>query len=268
MINKAHIKIGDVVYGSSDSVDIMYDENTNVYDKITNMSNAMAYIDIEDNENIEYEDVRPQAVELVDRLDSTSTTSALTANQGKVLKGQIDELNEDVESLNENINELNIKMPFKLGIDENGNYGYIKDGADSVIPFKKGSTYEYHGIDGKAGLNYDTANECILILAVYSARKLNTSNYNYEYYELLGNPEEVIQNYFTVTGGQVEELSYRDFSLPGCVKCDDLGEPTLYVACVGIKFFKCTPTEDTMNITVQRVIGEAGMGCFFEKVSM
>ena len=53
MINKAHIKIGDVVYGSSDSVDIMYDENTNVYDKITNMSNTMAYIDIEDNENIE-----------------------------------------------------------------------------------------------------------------------------------------------------------------------------------------------------------------------
>ena len=38
MINKAHIKIGDVVFGSSDSVDIMYDENTNVYDKITNMS--------------------------------------------------------------------------------------------------------------------------------------------------------------------------------------------------------------------------------------
>ena len=54
MTNKAHIKIGDVVYGSSDSVDIMYDENTNVYDKITNMSNAMAYIDIEDNENVEY----------------------------------------------------------------------------------------------------------------------------------------------------------------------------------------------------------------------
>ena len=173
-----------------------------------------------------------------------------------------------IEKTNDAINELNSNLPFKLGIDENGNYGYIKDGADSVIPFKKGSTYEYHGIDGKAGLNYDTTNECILILAVYSARKLNTSNYNYEYYELLGNPEEVVQNYFTVTGGQVEELSYRDFSLPGCVKCDDLGEPTLYVACVGIKFFKCTPTEDTMNITVQRVIGEAGMGCFFEKISM
>ena len=39
MINKAHIKIGDIIYGSSDSADIMYDENINVYDKITDMSN-------------------------------------------------------------------------------------------------------------------------------------------------------------------------------------------------------------------------------------
>ena len=31
------------------------------------------------------------------------------------------------------------KLPFKLGIDENGNYGYIKVGADTVTPFKSGS---------------------------------------------------------------------------------------------------------------------------------
>ena len=29
------------------------------------------------------------------------------------------------------------KLPFELGIDENGNYGYIKVGADTVTPFKK-----------------------------------------------------------------------------------------------------------------------------------
>ena len=27
-------------------------------------------------------------------------------------------------------------MPFKFGVDSSGNYGYIKDGADTVIPFK------------------------------------------------------------------------------------------------------------------------------------
>ena len=119
MINKAHIKIGDVVYGSSDSVDIMYDENTNVYDKITNMSNTMAYIDIEDNENVEFEGtITGSTVELVDRLDSTSTTSALTANQGKVLKGYIDELNEDVETLNSNKADKDVVDGLSSSINE------------------------------------------------------------------------------------------------------------------------------------------------------
>lgn len=31
---------------------------------------------------------------------------------------------------------LQNKLPFRLGIDENGNYGYIKAGADTVTPFK------------------------------------------------------------------------------------------------------------------------------------
>lgn len=30
-------------------------------------------------------------------------------------------------------------MPFKFGVDSSGNYGYIKDGADTVTPFKGGS---------------------------------------------------------------------------------------------------------------------------------
>lgn len=31
---------------------------------------------------------------------------------------------------------LKEKIPFEFGIDENGNYGYIKVGADTVTPFK------------------------------------------------------------------------------------------------------------------------------------
>lgn len=39
----------------------------------------------------------------------------------------------------ENIEELltYADIPFKFGIDENGNYGYIKAGADTVTPFKR-----------------------------------------------------------------------------------------------------------------------------------
>ena len=38
------------------------------------------------------------------------------------------------------INKLHnkeINLPFEFGIDENGNYGYIKEGADSVTPFNQ-----------------------------------------------------------------------------------------------------------------------------------
>lgn len=36
-----------------------------------------------------------------------------------------------------NINNINKKLPFQLGVDANGNYGYVKDGADTVTPFSK-----------------------------------------------------------------------------------------------------------------------------------
>lgn len=36
------------------------------------------------------------------------------------------------------IKELAVGLPFRLGVDANGNYGYYKDGADTVTPFKTG----------------------------------------------------------------------------------------------------------------------------------
>ena len=38
--------------------------------------------------------------------------------------------------VNEGFNEVNSNLPFALGIDDNGNYGYIKAGADTVTPFR------------------------------------------------------------------------------------------------------------------------------------
>ena len=52
--------------------------------------------------------------------------------------GDWDESKVKTITIKEKIDELNSNLPFKLGIDENGNYGYIKDGADTVIPFKTG----------------------------------------------------------------------------------------------------------------------------------
>ena len=56
----------------------------------------------------------------------------------------------------DNITSLNNKVPFSFGIDANGNYGYIKDGADTVTPFKTGK----HDIilvgTGEINTNYTT----------------------------------------------------------------------------------------------------------------
>lgn len=55
--------------------------------------------------------------DVVDNLSSTRTDASLSANQGRI---------------------LGAKLPFALGIDADGNYGYYKAGADTVTPFKTG----------------------------------------------------------------------------------------------------------------------------------
>lgn len=53
------------------------------------------------------------------------------------MKKYIDEnqLNEAIENIDEKKVDKTA-LPFTFGIDENGRYGYIKDGADTVTPFK------------------------------------------------------------------------------------------------------------------------------------
>lgn len=57
----------------------------------------------------------------------------------------------------------------KFGIDSSGNYGYIKDGADTVIPFKYGNlkvwtSYDYDG----SFLTIDDATEIQMVIAFIS----------------------------------------------------------------------------------------------------
>lgn len=50
------------------------------------------------------------------------------------LKECLDELADEIDKeISEKFDE---KLPFSLGIDEDGNYGYRKEGADTVIPFR------------------------------------------------------------------------------------------------------------------------------------
>lgn len=105
-----------------------------------------------------------------------NTTSGLTATN---TQGAIDELATSVTELNSNLEDININLPFKLGIDENGNYGYIKEGADTVTPFKKGtiSFSKVHQFTGDNVTNYACGEDCYYLCVAcgyYNSTSLST----------------------------------------------------------------------------------------------
>ena len=84
--------------------------------------------------------------DIVDNLTSTDTDKPLSANQGKVLKGELNkkaEIDDTQASADKTYssNKIEGKIPFKFGIDGEGNYGYFK-ADDSFVPF---SRYEFIG---------------------------------------------------------------------------------------------------------------------------
>lgn len=48
---------------------------------------------------------------------------------------KIDLLKKQIKENSNSLDQINQNVPFKFGIDKYGNYGYIKEGADSVTPF-------------------------------------------------------------------------------------------------------------------------------------
>lgn len=71
----------------------------------------------------------------------------------------------------------------KFGIDTNGNYGYYKDGADSVTPFKSGIKLKKTCIYSQLTIDEDY-DECLLVFAsagLYGSLAItNGGNYTME----------------------------------------------------------------------------------------
>ena len=68
--------------------------------------------------------------------------------------------------------DLNNKTPFSFGVDANGNYGYIKDGADTVTPFFLGqaqylATFSNVTTSGNMAKNSYTFTDDYKIVFVY-----------------------------------------------------------------------------------------------------
>lgn len=64
----------------------------------------------------------------------------------------------------------------KFGIDSSGNYGYIKDGADTVIPFKR---YEDGRIQGRNDVIGSPNSYGLYTKAQYDANKVTYKSGNY-----------------------------------------------------------------------------------------
>lgn len=90
---------------------------------------------------------------------------ALSASAGKNLQDQCTQLNQSL---------ANGKI--KFGIDSSGNYGYIKDGADTVIPFKR---YEDGRIQGRNDVIGSPNSYGLYTKAQYDANKVTYKSGNY-----------------------------------------------------------------------------------------
>ena len=81
----------------------------------------------------------------------------------------------DAKTVSE-INQSLANGKIKFGIDSSGNYGYIKDGADTVIPFKR---YEDGRIQGRNDVIGSPNSYGLYTKAQYDANKVTYKSGNY-----------------------------------------------------------------------------------------
>lgn len=103
----AQIKINNIIYGTSDATDIIYN-NITVAEKL----DTVPIFDIEDNTNVsEAESNYLTYGHIIDGLNSDATDKVLSANQGKILNEKINNidlsyLENGIDSNTESINSL------------------------------------------------------------------------------------------------------------------------------------------------------------------
>ena len=82
----------------------------------------------------------------------------------------------ELAAQNKNFGELTGNLPFAFGIDKNGNYGYIKAGADTVTPFKTGDVNAVHGFCWNQNDSENTYTVGLLSLSTNEAFKVASNS--------------------------------------------------------------------------------------------
>lgn len=83
-----------------------------------------------------------------EKLDNTTDATnkgkaVIVDDEGNLVFGDVVKIDDTTSSADSvySSQKIDTDFPFKLGIDADGNYGYFKDGADSVTPFKSGDEF-------------------------------------------------------------------------------------------------------------------------------
>lgn len=88
----------------------------------------------------------------------------------------MNDLEDRIEAGFEEVSQSLANGKIKFGIDSSGNYGYIKDGADTVIPFKR---YEDGRIQGRNDVIGSPNSYGLYTKAQYDANKVTYKSGNY-----------------------------------------------------------------------------------------
>lgn len=97
------------------------------------------------NSIVDLEPIRANITSLESQTTSINNHLTSTDNNVSSLYNTIDSTRQTVSELSNNVMDIetktaninsSVRIPFSFGIDAGGNYGYIKAGADTVIPFK------------------------------------------------------------------------------------------------------------------------------------
>ena len=105
------------------------------YQMVDNGDGTVSFVDVteysQEGDTFGAADINATNEAVNGKLDGSSTVDPMLATEEGFAA--------DAKLTRDAISELNSNLPFKLAIDSEGNYGYIKDGADTVTPFKKGN---------------------------------------------------------------------------------------------------------------------------------
>ena len=171
LANEDFLPNGDNVWEIVSKAISITDETASIKIKIQVNRNGLLYIstpvfsdaDIS-SDSLSLKDSGVEGIITVVNQNGTEVNQIYTASKITSLETRLKTLEDTAVTVNESedttILPVGETLPFKFGIDSNGNYGYYKNGSDVLIPFGSGSS--------SSGVSYQNANEVTASVKSYT----------------------------------------------------------------------------------------------------